>query len=77
MTKQFDILSIDNAVAHDLLEALRSLLQIVSDALQDDDLDANTHAGAILCGDVCADAIHEAQIAIAKATAASPEQVSA
>lgn len=49
----------------ELVEATRGLLKIISDALQDDFLDASTDAGAILCGDVCSDAIYRAQQAIA------------
>lgn len=50
-----------------LLQSVAQLLRVVRDALQDDSLDASTDAGAILCGDVCADAIFAAQSAIAKA----------
>ena len=55
------------AAAPDLLEALKTMLGIVEDALQDDSLDASTDAGAILCGDVMQDALHSTQVAIAKA----------
>lgn len=51
----------------DLLDATKAMLACVKDALQDDYLDASSEAGAILCGDVMADAIHAAQKAIAKA----------
>lgn len=54
----------------DLLNATKLLLAIIKDALADDNLDASTDAGAILCGDACADAVFAAQDAIAKAGAA-------
>lgn len=53
-----------NQVA-ELVEVTRDLLKIINDALQDDWLDASTDAGAILCGDVCSDAVDRAQQAIA------------
>ncbi|MBY8333152.1 hypothetical protein [Qipengyuania pacifica] len=54
-----------NGTASELAGALRDCLKVISDALQDDFLDASTDAGAILCGDVCANAISRAQKALA------------
>ena len=51
----------------EMLSALESLLSVVKDALQDDSIDASTEGGAILCGDVMANALFRAQTAIAKA----------
>jgi len=60
-----------DTVKADTLAALQALLAVVKDALSDDFLDANSDAGAILCGDVAAEAIEAAQAAIAKAKAES------
>lgn len=57
------------AAAPDLLASLRAMLRLVKDALQDEYLDANTDAGGILCGDIMAGILHDAQIAIQKAGA--------
>ncbi|QIG75040.1 hypothetical protein EVC14_042 [Rhizobium phage RHph_I3_18] len=56
-------------IVANLVAANRKLLSLISDALQDDFLDAKTDAGAILCGDVMSDAVFAAQKAIAAAEA--------
>jgi hypothetical protein len=54
-----------------LEQALRALLAVVTDAREDEDVDAMTTAGAYLCGDVMSEAIEQAQAALAnKETAA-------
>ena len=56
------------AAAPDLLAALKALLQIIEDAREDDDFDANTcNAGGIIFGDIASGAIEASRAAIAKA----------
>lgn len=65
--EQADADGILMAAAPDLFAALCELGSIISDALEDDEVDAMSAAGGYLCGDVMKDALHAALAAITKA----------
>lgn len=59
------------AAAPDMLAALKALLQIIEDAREDDEFDANTcDAGGIIFGDIASEAVEASRAAIAKAEGA-------